>query len=246
MAGDSYSLREASDLLGVSPRVLQRRIQEGAFPGRFLAPGRQGLETRLPTEEVDRAVEDLRRRSLIGAWRDGEHAERAEPKRDTMIAGRATVLPARELDSLKPYHAPELAAAPLPGSNPGVSSAVTHSDLESLRDAMLAIVREDREMFLTAVRDALMVRDRELMALRQELSGMRRTMESVREGLEGLGRRVADHRGHEQTIDAQLWSDLVEGSAAIVARGGVDVDALLRELSELESMLSASEPSDRR
>jgi hypothetical protein len=243
MASESYSLREASELLGVSPRVLQRRIQEGAFPGRYLAPGRQGLETRLPAVEVDRAAEDLRRRSTIGAWRDGEHAAPIEPRRDTMLAARPTVLPSRELDSIIPFPAPDL--APTGGSGSGAPSGVTHSDLESLRDAMLAIVREDREMFLTAVRDALMVRDRELVALRQELSGIRRTMESVREGLLGLGRRVGENRGAQQTIDAQLWSDLVEGSAAIVARGGVDVDALLRELSELELML-ATGPGDSR
>jgi excisionase family DNA binding protein len=61
MADDSYTLREVAELLGVSKRTLQRRMQEGAFPNRFLSPGRHGLETRIPADDVRLVLEDLRR-----------------------------------------------------------------------------------------------------------------------------------------------------------------------------------------
>src|SRR5256885_871896 len=131
MAAESYSLREAAEVLGVSTRTLQRRIQEGAFPGRFLAPGRHGLETRLSAEDVDRALEDLRKRGHVPGNREAERA-----------LAHSTITPAKELESLVPYQAPELVQSS--PNNVGTGSGITHSDLESLRDAMLAIVREDR------------------------------------------------------------------------------------------------------
>jgi len=58
MAGDSYSLEEVSALLAVPVSDLVRRIEEGAFPGRFLTAD---WEMRIPVQDVRRAVEAMRR-----------------------------------------------------------------------------------------------------------------------------------------------------------------------------------------
>lgn len=227
---DSYSLREVAELLGLSKRALQRRIEEGAFPGRFTVAGRNGLETRVPASEVDREA-DVSRRRAASAWR------RDESERSSSTG--STVMPARELESLVPYRTPEIVESAAAISSSGTSS-VTQSDLESMRDAMLAIVREDREMFLSVVRDALVARDREIVALKHDLTAMHRTIEGVRTGLESIEKRLLDRRGGEQTIDAQVWADvLAEGPA----ESTVDVDALLREIAELEQLLG---PTDNR
>lgn len=60
MREESYTLQEVAELLGVSKRTLQRRLRDGAFPSRFLAPGPHGLETRIPAADVRRALEDAR------------------------------------------------------------------------------------------------------------------------------------------------------------------------------------------
>lgn len=247
MPAESYTLREVAEALGLSKRTLQRRIQEGAFPGRFLAAGRHGLETRVPAEDVERALADLKRRSP-GSWRRAPEwdEDAPEPERSRRPAGAraearrrpSTIMPARELDSLVPYESPDLVST-ASSSEPSARtpSSLTHSDLDSLRDAMLAIVREDREMFLAATREALMVRDREILGLKQEIAALRRVMESVRAGVEGLEHRVTARRESEDRLDAQVWADVLNAPMALSAAGSVDVDALLREISELESML---------
>ena len=58
MAGDSYALEEVSALLGVPVSDLIRRIEEGAFPGRFLTAD---WEMRIPVQDVRRAVDAMRR-----------------------------------------------------------------------------------------------------------------------------------------------------------------------------------------
>src|SRR5687768_9051991 len=106
---DSYSLREVGELLGLSRRALQRRIDEGAFPGRFLASGRNGLETRFPAPEVEREVELQKRRG----WR-----------RESVISDEPntpTITPARELESLVPYRTPELVESQPSGPSVGVA-----------------------------------------------------------------------------------------------------------------------------
>ncbi|NJK89326.1 MAG: helix-turn-helix domain-containing protein [Myxococcales bacterium] len=59
MAGDSYSLDEVAALLGLPVAHVVRRIEEGAFPGRFLT---SDWEMRIPVQDVRRAVEQIRRR----------------------------------------------------------------------------------------------------------------------------------------------------------------------------------------
>lgn len=241
MPGDSYTLREVADLLGVSKRTLQRRIQEGAFPGRFLAAGRHGLEMRIPIGEVEQAMEELRGSA---PWRPAPGFGEARghvSSHGAPLAGRGrppqrapvpSNLPRRrEYESLVPYEQPELVG---PSSSSPGSSALTQSDLESLRDAMLAMVREDREMFLSAIRDALLARDQEITGLRQELTSMRRVVEGVRGGLESLERRITSRPDAGQAIDPQVWADLLTSS---VPRAPIDVEGLLREIGELESML---------
>lgn len=73
MAGDSYSLEEVSALLGVPVPDLIRRIEEGAFPGRFLTAD---WEMRIPVHDVRRAVDAMRRAhpGRSGGTRSSEQA----------------------------------------------------------------------------------------------------------------------------------------------------------------------------
>ncbi len=57
---DSYSLDEVSSLLGVPVSDLIRRIEDGAFPGRFLT---SDWEMRIPVQDVRKAVDTIRRSS---------------------------------------------------------------------------------------------------------------------------------------------------------------------------------------
>lgn len=244
MAAESYTLREAAELLGMSKRTLQRRIQEGAFPGRFLASGRNGLETRIPSEDVKNALEELRRRGH-SSWARPSSDSPVRPEVAKRLGTNVTVTPGRELESLIPYETPELVSGAassvvsVPAAAvPAGPSALTQSDLESLRETMLAMVREDREMFLGAVREALMVRDREIVSLRREVTGMRRAVEAVRGGLESMERRLATARDQTQTLDVQLWADVL-GASLAPSKPMVDVDSILKELGELESMIVA-------
>lgn len=221
MAGDSYTLREVAELLGVSKRTLQRRIQEGAFPNRFFAPGRHGMETRIPAKDVRRVLDDLRRHGP------------AEPRRAISVRPRPamerTVLPNEPLDDLIPSYdatpVDHISSSPL-----GAASSLMPNDLESLRDAMLGVVREEREMFLAAVRSALTLRDREIAGLKDELGRLREVMEGVRSGVERMERRV---RTQAEEAEAEAWLDLLVPQTG----PGVDVDSILHELGELESML---------
>jgi excisionase family DNA binding protein len=195
MPGESYTLREVAELLGVSKRTLQRRIKEGAFPGRFLAPGRHGLETRVPAADVQRALEDL------GARHPGSYPPApASPAQDV-----------RE-EQLVPYH-----------SGP---TALTHNDLDALKDSMVALVREDRQQFLATVQDALDDRTRELSALRGQIAGLQGAVDRLRRKLES----------GELAMPSSRPSDLVlEPSAS--DRRAFDVDAVLKEIQEIEDLL---------
>jgi excisionase family DNA binding protein len=149
MRGESYTLQEVAELLGVSKRTLQRRIREGAFPGRFLSPGPHGLETRIPASDVRRALDDAR---------------------DVADSGRSLMTRA------------EVAPLNHTGHQPG--SGLSASDLEAVRDAVLAITRSDREGLLAAVHDAVVARDRELVALRGQVSVLQGSMDRLRRRIE--------------------------------------------------------------
>ena len=216
MVGESYTLREVAELLGVSKRTLQRRIQEGAFAGRFLAPGRHGLETRVPASEVQRVLDDLRQ----GGAPAGEAVRTLQETR------LPTVTPSRELhESLVPY-----------GEAPG--SALTQSDLESLRDAMLALVREDRESFVAVVRESLLARDREMMALRAQVSALQSTLDKLRKTLDsGDGSPSRRPIGALDTGEVTPDQRPGPGGAPPPGGGAFEVDALLREIDDIESLL---------
>ncbi|MCC7380420.1 MAG: helix-turn-helix domain-containing protein [Deltaproteobacteria bacterium] len=196
MRGESYTLREVSELLGVSKRTLQRRIREGAFPGRFLAPGRHGLETRIPAEDVRRALEDLSRAHEV--------PPAAEPE-----LRMSTLMPARELQESR-----------APGM--GMATALTQRDLETVRDAVLAIVREDRERLIGVLREAFEVKDREVAALRTQMAAVLAAVERVRQVVE---------------------SAPVPAVSAGVAPASSDEGQVLRELEAIEAMLSRLGPT---
>lgn len=188
MRGDSYTLREVSELLGVSKRTLQRRIREGAFPGRFLAPGRHGLETRIPAEDVERALDEIRRGGRPPALEAGLTEMRLP-----------TVTPARELEE----HRRASIVTP---------SSLTHRDLETLRDAVLAIVREDRESLVAVIRETMESREKELSAVRSQLSTILTTVERIR-----------------ARVEAREEKPLITNSP--------DGDDILRDIEELETLL---------
>ena len=225
MADDSYTLREVAELLGVSKRSLQRRIQEGAFPNRFLRPGRHGLETRIPAEDVRRVMEEIRRHG------------REQPRSTAMSVrprpAERTLYPDLPLDNAVASYEPD--AIDHISSSPVVENALTAGDLDSLRDTMLSIVREEREMFLAAVRSALTLRDREIAGLKDEVGRMRDLMENVRSGVERLERRVRTEAKREADAELQEWVE------ALGSRSAVDAEAVLRELGELEAMLGVLE-----
>jgi hypothetical protein len=212
MTQESYSLREIAELLGVSRRTLQRRLQEGAFPGRFLALGKDGLEIRVPGSDVQH---------LLGS-EPGSESDWAVPS------------PRRPNDSLVPFAAGP--AAPI-SQPPVYTSALTSNDLESLRDAMLAIVREERESFMVAVRDALEARDQEIAQLRAEVAQTRGSVDRMSRALESVERTVGA-AWKASTTEPWSWAETIGGPAA--DDGAVDVDRLLRELGELEAFLSAA------
>ena len=211
MSQESFSLKEVAELLGMSRRTLQRHLQEGAFPGRFLALGGDGLEIRVPAEDVRQLLE-------------GERAATPASAYTMPIPGRLS-----DLDSMVPYRpqVPEPVSAP-----PLYTSTLTHSDLESLRDAMLAIVREERESFLGAVRDALVARDREIERLRETVAGLRASVDGMRGGLEAVERRV-NAAWQASEVRPWSWAEALGG----VEPESVDVDRLLRELGDLEALL---------
>lgn len=218
---DSYTLREVAELLGVSKRTLQRRIREGAFPGRFLAPGRHGLEMRIPAADVLEALDALRyagEESVPGTGAAEPHA-------------MATVTPSRELADARGSTSPP--------------AALSHSDLVSLRDATLAIVREDRERFLETVREMLGTRDRQLADIHVQLSEITRALRRVQRRLRV---RAATPRGRSPSA----WespADVVTPRAAPPPRrvavsaedaARQEVDALLQELDALEAMIRSA------
>lgn len=207
---DSYTLREVAELLGISKRTLQRRIQEGAFPGRYLAPGPEGLQMRIPAADVERARAELHR------------AGEGHPTR--------TLVPGSVKDSLLPYRSSEVEAI---SSAPMYRESLERADVEELRGVVLNVVREEREMFLTAVRDALIVRDREISELRGELAEMRSAVERMNDGLERFERRL-ELEWRSQAERPAAWTEILGVPAN---GGGVDVDLLLREIGELEAMV---------
>ena len=199
---ESYTLREVAELLGISKRTLQRRIQEGAFPGRFLAPGRHGLETRIPADDVRRMLNELRRHGQA-AWRESPASGVYE---DGLVRVQDLPLAARS----------------------EAEGSLTFRDLDSLRDAVLAIVREEREEFMRAVRGLLESKEREVSKLREEVSRVHGVLESVRGEIRDV--RLALNRESKK----EGWSEVMG-----VSTDSVDVDSLLRQMGELEAMVNS-------
>lgn len=196
-------------MLGISRRALHKRLREGIFPNRFLAQGRQGLETRIPASDVEAVLYALRERgsqrpagsSLPTVFRHPSPLPvDDEPETDTpsiLPVPRAELLPQR-------------------------------IDTEQLRDVLLQVVREDREQVVRALKGALAARDEELHGLRTQMVEVHRAVERLRERIEGWELTV----GRPGRLEAgaapnPLASDVEEDL----------VDRLLRELAELEGLV---------
>jgi len=144
VSDDSYTLKEVAELLGVSKRTLQRRIREGAFPHKFLAPGRHGLETRIPAGDV---------RLLLEAGR----------AQDSIAANRTLV--------------PQSTALALTGG-------LTAGDLETVRETVIALARQERESVLQLVQQSLDAQEQEAAALRSQIASVQSAVDRLRRRLE--------------------------------------------------------------
>lgn len=195
MAGESYSLREVADLLGVDYRTLERRVREGAFPGRFMVNGPAGPEMRIPAADVDRLTQ----------------------------VGR------RPVETLVPYEVSAIDGISSVPAQRGLSG-LSHQDLAYLREAFVSAIRAEREWLIDAVHEALSERDRTIEQLREEVGSMRRAVEAASSALERVDERL---RAVWRTDDEPRWAELfgADGSEQ------VDVDALLREVGELEALI---------
>lgn len=202
---ESYSLREVAELLGVDYATLERRVREGAFPGRFVVEGPSGPEMRVPVADVERLTGVGRPAS---SWRPGR----------------------RPMESLVPYPASEVESiSSVPGHR--VVSGLSRSDLETLRDAFVSAIRSEREWMIESMQEALAERDRTIYELRQEMGSMRRAVEAATSALDRVeGRLRAMWRGG----DEPGWAEVL----GAVDAERVDVDALLREVGELEALLT--------
>lgn len=205
---ESYSLREVAELLGVDYATLERRVREGAFPGRFVVDGPSGPEMRVPVADVERLTAVGRPAPAASSWR----------------AAR------RPVESLVPYPASEVDAISSVPAQRAVSG-LSRGDLESLRDAFVSAIRSEREWMIESMQEALAERDRTIYELRQEMGSMRRAVEAATSALDRVeGRLRAMWRGG----DEPGWAEVL----GAVSAERVDVDALLREVGELEAMLT--------
>jgi len=207
MSGESYTLREVAELLGVSKRTLQRRIKDGAFPQRFLAPGRHGLETRIPAEDVQQALEELKHKTRVPRFAVSQAPASIKP----------TVL-----------------STPYPVATNEFSSSLSMSvnDLEAFRDSMLETIREEREQFLGTLRDALLSRDRELDALRGQVGSLEQVILRLQDRLQNITeepkRLPAPEREDPSLLPARVLSS---------EEMSVEAKTILDEIETLEALL---------
>lgn len=110
-------------------------------------------------------------------------------------------------------------------SDPGtrrISSSLGADDVEELRRSMLAILREERR----AVFQTLLV---PLEKTEDRLARLEDEVRAVRRGVQALGSGSVEGEREEGGV----WSSESEGPG-----GGVDVRGLVREIADLEAMLS--------
>jgi excisionase family DNA binding protein len=206
MSGESYTLREVAELLGVSKRTLQRRIKDGAFPRRFLSPGRHGLETRIPVEDVQQALNDLKHQTRYPRF----------------------ALSQKPVAASSPGPAKSYAASPSEFET-RVSMSVT--DLESFRDSMIETIRDEREVFLQTLRDALVSRDQELDALRGQVGQLEQVILLLQDKLQGSSNApvLLDAAPKDQT--------LLPASTDTEDPVAEDAQSILQEIEQLEALL---------
>ena len=210
MTEESYNLQEVAEMLGISRRALHKRLREGIFPERFLAQGRYGLETRIPASDVEAALHDLRQSAP-------QRLESSRPE-----------FPRREL-ARGALSAPDEPTTDTPTTLPmaRVETLPQALDPDRLKDVLLAVVREDREQMLRALRGALASRDEELHGLRTQLVEVHRAVERLRDRIEGWELLVGSPQRREPGLPVPPPVTPEEDL----------VDQLLRELAELEGLV---------
>ena len=109
------------------------------------------------------------------------------------------------------------------------NAVLSPADVQGLRDGLMALIREERAVFLAEVRAVVERRD-EVHA--SELQAVRETLQSL------------VHEVSEVKTEVKSWDDARRGAWAEAIGGKaseLDVDGLLSELSELEAMLGVSD-----
>lgn len=215
MVQASYTLQEAAARLGITRRVLQRRIQDGEFPSRFMAPGPHGPELRIPADALPADAPGAESRAMI-------------PAPTAIPTAPSAVGPA-----------PDWGLTEAPQASPTTTqlSSLTHSDLESLRDAVIAIVREEREVFLDSMQSVLAGRDAPLEEVQREVQQANARLDRLQSNLQRMEGELG-RWWRSQAEGSETWAELI---GAERDPSGLDVDELLQELSGLESMLGLSD-----
>lgn len=149
------------------------------------------------------------------------------PAVDVVHAGGAPGrLPARNAND-SGWSAGQLATISSVPSRP--DAALSPADVQGLRDGLMALIREERAVFLAEVRAVVERRDE---AHASELQAVRETLQSL------------VHEVSEVRTEVKSWDDARRGEWAEAIGGKaseLDVDGLLSELSELEAMLGVSD-----
>lgn len=161
MSEESYSLREAAQRLGISKRSLQQCIKDGAFSGLFLAPVHDGLEARIPVEEIEEAIDDLQEKSTRPSPALTQTPSPLEIKSAPFIEAQ----PLSKLEALP---------RPLPDAP---------TQLKPRQDA----IAEERPLFLETVTEALLGRDQEFNVLRGQVVQLEQVVLQMQDKLQDLG-----------------------------------------------------------
>lgn len=181
-----------------------------------------------------RSVEDRDRRRDPVPWRERELREDRrlleEPRERASELGRA-----REV-ALRPERAPTRAMAlrePVKLREP--PNALSPVDLQNLRDAVLTIVKEERMVFLESVQGVLQHHDEALERMEAQMSVVASGLSRFQESLNRVDRSLS-HILEERVESSESWAGVL-GLEAL--EDEVDVDELLGQLGELESMILA-------
>lgn len=175
-----------------------------------------------------RSVEDRDRRRDPVPWRERELREdRRLPENSRTPGSEMALRPERA-----PSRAMALREAVKLREPPNALSPV---DLQNLRDAVLTIVKEERMVFLESVQGVLQHHDEALERMEAQMSVVASGLSRFQESLNRVDRSLS-HILEERVESSESWAGVL---GLEVLEDEVDVDELLGQLGELESMILA-------